>query len=125
MACSCSHVSGASASTAGVQESELTLARSLSPLVLLPEPLGFSQGIDLGILPPDPLIAGAMERPVMSVAERHDPLIAGFGAHRPGLGKTYVMGLAGRSAAHNAWQGRHEAEMFLVANAPRFGHLWD
>jgi hypothetical protein len=76
---------------------------------MLPEPLGFSQGINLGILPPDLLIAGAVERFVVRVAERHDPLIAGFGAHRPGLGKTYVMRLAGRSAAHNEWQGRHKA----------------
>jgi hypothetical protein len=92
---------------------------------MLPEPLGFSQGINLGVLPPDLLIAGAVERFVVSVAERHDPSVAGFGAHRPGLGKTYVMRLARRSAAHNAWQGRHEAKVLLIANAPRFGYLCD
>jgi hypothetical protein len=31
-------------------------------LVLVPQPLGFSQGIDFGVLPPDPLVAGIMER---------------------------------------------------------------
>ena len=95
----------------------------LARAALLPEPLGFSQGIDLGVLPPNPLVAGAMQRPVVRAAEGHHPLIAGLGAHRRGLGKTYVMGLAGRSAADKAWQGRHEAEVLLVANAPRIGTL--
>ena len=103
----------------------IAIIDSASSLMLLPEPLGFSQRIDLGISPPDLLVPGAMERPVMSVAERHDPLIAGFGTHGPGLGKSYMMGLARRPIAHKTWQGRHEAEVLLVANAPRLGCLCD
>ena len=58
-----------------------------TPLALLPEPLGFRQGIYLGVLPPGPLVAGVMQRSVVGAAERHDPLIAGFGAHGTRLGK--------------------------------------
>jgi hypothetical protein len=90
--------------------------------VLLPEPLGFSQGIELGVLPPDPLVAGIMKRSVVGSAERHDPLIAGFGAHGARLGEAYVMGLAGRPAADKAWEGGNEPEVLLVANAPRLGY---
>jgi hypothetical protein len=49
-----------------------SLTRRLSPLVLLPEPRGFSQGIDLGVLPPIPFDARVMERAAMRVAERND-----------------------------------------------------
>ena len=104
---------------------ELTLARPLSPSVLLPQPLGLRQGIDFGVLPPDPLVAGIMERPVVRAAERHDPLIAGFGAHGAGLGKAYVMGLAGRPAADQAWKRGNEPQVLLIASAPRLGSCWD
>ena len=89
--------------------------------MLVPQALGFSQGIDFGVLPPDPLVAGVMERSVVGSAERHDPLIPGFGTHGTKLGKAYVMRLAGRPAADKAWQGRHESEVLLVADAARFG----
>jgi hypothetical protein len=65
----------------------LTSARCLSPRVLLPEALGFSHRIDLGALPPHSLVTGVMERSMVRVAERHDPLTAGFGATARGWAK--------------------------------------
>ena len=46
-----------------------------------------------------------------------------LGAENVLLGKPYVVGLAGHPAADQAWQGGHEAEVLLVANAPRLGCL--
>jgi hypothetical protein len=77
----------------------------LAAAALLPKPLGFNQGIDLGLLPPGLLVTSVVERSVMRVAQRHDPLIAGFGAQRARLSEADVVGMAGRPAADQAGQG--------------------
>ena len=58
---------------------------------LLPKPLGNLQGIDFQILPPGHLIAGLMQLPMMTAAERHGELVADFETQRSGLGKPQVM----------------------------------
>ena len=54
---------------------------------LLPQSLGDRQGIDFEIPPPSHFIAGLMQLPMMTAAERDGELVADFETERPGLRK--------------------------------------
>jgi hypothetical protein len=58
---------------------------------LLPQCLGHRQRFDLALLPPCHFIAGLMQLPVMTAAQRHRELVADLEAQRSGLRKAHVM----------------------------------
>ena len=66
---------------------------------LLPKVSGDWQRFDLEVFPPCHLIAGLMQLPVMTTAERNGELVADFKADGSGLGKPQVMRVAGLPAA--------------------------
>ena len=68
-------------------------------MALLPKRPGDLQRFDLEVLPPGHLIAGLMQLPVMTAAERNGELVADFKADGSGLGKPQVMRVAGLPAA--------------------------
>ena len=61
---------------------------------LLPESLGNLQGPDIEFRPPDQLIAGVMQLPVMTAAKGDGEFVADFKADGSRLGKAQVMGIA-------------------------------
>ena len=66
---------------------------------LLPKPLGNLQGVDFQILPPGHFIAGLMQLPMMTTAERYGELVADFETQRSELRKPQVMRIGGLPAA--------------------------
>ena len=60
------------------------------------------QGIDLQVLPPGDLIAGLMQLPMMTAAERHGELVADFETDGPRLRKPQVMRIGRLPAADEA-----------------------
>ena len=58
---------------------------------LFPETSGDLQRFDLEVLPPGHLIAGLMQLPVMTAAERDSELVADFETQGAGLGKAKMM----------------------------------
>ena len=66
---------------------------------LLPKPLGSWQGINFEALPPGHLVAGLMQLPMMTAAERYGELVTDFESERSGLGKTQVMRIGRLPAA--------------------------
>ncbi len=67
---------------------------------LLPKSFGDVECFDLEALPPGHLIAGLMQLPVMTAAERNGELVADFKADRSWLGKPQVMRVAGLPPAY-------------------------
>jgi hypothetical protein len=68
----------------------------------LPKSLGNLQCFDFQILPPRHFIAGLMQLPVMTAAERHGELVADFETQSSGLGKAQVMRIGRLPAADEA-----------------------
>ena len=66
---------------------------------LFPKTSGDWQRFDLEVLPPGHLIAGLMQLPVMTAAQRNGELVADFKADGSGLGEPQVMRIAGLPAA--------------------------
>jgi hypothetical protein len=66
---------------------------------LFPKPLGDLQWFEIELLPPSHFIAGLMQLPVMTAAERDGKLVADFEAKRSGLGKPQVMRIGWLPAA--------------------------
>jgi hypothetical protein len=60
---------------------------------VLPKLAGHFEGINPGLLPPDLLVSGPVNRPVVGAAQRDSELIAGLAAQRPRLHKSDVMGV--------------------------------
>ena len=58
---------------------------------LLPQSLGDRERVDIERLPPDHLIAGLMQLPMMTAAERDGELVADFETQGSGLRKSQVM----------------------------------
>ena len=69
---------------------------------LFPKSLGDRQRIDIEILPPDHLIAGLMQLPMMTAAERDGELVADFETEGSGLRKPQVMRIGWLPAADQA-----------------------
>jgi hypothetical protein len=82
---------------------------------LLPKRLGNLQGVDFQILPPGHFIAGLMQLPMMTAAERDGELVADFETKRSGLGKTQVMRIGRLPAADEAGLRGHKPQMGFVA----------
>ena len=66
---------------------------------LLPKRLGDLQRLDVEPLPPGDFIAGLMQLPVMTAAERNGELVADLEADGSGLGKAQVMRIGWLPAA--------------------------
>ena len=66
---------------------------------LFPETPGDWQRLDLEVVPPGYLVAGLMQLPVMTTAERNGELVADLEADGSGLGKPQMMRIAGLPAA--------------------------
>src|ERR1019366_6739262 len=88
---------------------------------LLPMPLGNLQGIDFQTLPPGHFIAGLMQLPMMTAAERHGELVADFETERSGLGKPQMMRIGRLTAANEAGLRGHEPQMGFVAKTLGLG----
>ena len=71
-------------------------------MALLPKSLGDLERFDFEILPPSHFIAGLMQLPVMTPAERDSELVADFEAEGSRLGKPQVMRIGGLTAADEA-----------------------
>ena len=69
---------------------------------LIPKFCGYFQRFDFEISPPDHLIAGLMQLPMMASAERYRELVADFEAQGSGLGKSQVMRIRRLPAAYQA-----------------------
>ena len=68
-------------------------------MTLLPKTSCDLQGIDLESFPPGFLVAGLMQLPMMTAAERHGELITDLEADRPRLRKTQMMRIGRLPAA--------------------------
>ena len=66
---------------------------------LFPEVSGDLQRFDFEVIPPRQFIAGLMQLPMMTAAERNGELVADFKADGSGLGKPQVMRIARLPAA--------------------------
>ena len=69
---------------------------------LLPKPLGDRERVDLEILPPGHLIAGLMQLPMMTAAERDGEFVADFEAEGSRLSKAQMMRIGWLPAADQA-----------------------
>ena len=81
---------------------------------LLPQSLGDRQGIDFEIPPPSHFIAGLMQLPMMTAAERDGELVADFETERPGLRKAQMMRIGRLPAADQARLRGHEPQVGFV-----------
>jgi hypothetical protein len=68
-----------------------------------PKPLGDLQCVDLQILPPDHLIAGLMQLPMMTAAKGYGELVADFEAQGSRLRKSQVIRIGRLAPADQAW----------------------
>ena len=66
---------------------DMDISRRRFWVYLFPKPLGNLQCIDFQVLPPGHLIAGLMQLPMMTAAERYRELVADFETQRSGLRK--------------------------------------
>src|ERR1039458_8470237 len=71
-------------------------------MCLFPELLGNLHGIEFQSLPPGNFIAGLMQLPMMSAAERYSKFVADFEAERSGLREPQVMRIGRLPAANDA-----------------------
>src|ERR1019366_10544298 len=94
--------------------------RAVWPRVL-PEPARNRQRIDLGLLPPRGLVTMTVQLAMMDTAHRDSELVADFAPERAWLGKAQMVGVCGRTAAHQAGLGGDELAMVLVAQTDGFG----
>ena len=93
--------------------------RSLEPGVL-PQPLGHSDRVDAGDLPPLRFIALPVKGTMVGAAERHRELIADTAAQGPRLHEPEVMGVARLPPTEQAWSRCNELQMGSIAVAARF-----
>ena len=69
---------------------------------LFPKLLGNLERVDLEVLPPCHFIAGLMQLPMMTAAERDGEFVANFEAEGSGLGEPQMMRIARLPAADEA-----------------------
>ena len=81
---------------------------------LLPKLLGDGQGIDFQVLPPSYFIAGLMQVPMMTAAQRHCELVADFETQGSGLCEPQVMRIGRLPAANEAGLRGNEPQMGFV-----------
>jgi hypothetical protein len=81
----------------------------------LPKLAGNFQRVDADILPPQVFASRAVQLAVMAAAERDSEFIAHLAAERPLLGEADVVRVGRATSAHQAWLGRDEGEVGLVA----------
>ncbi len=83
---------------------------------LLPELPGDLQRLDAELVPEWQLVAGLMQLPVVTAAERHGELVADLHADGTRLGKAQVVRIAGLTAADQTGLRGDEVEMRAVAD---------
>ena len=88
---------------------------------VLPEPARDRQRIDLGLLPPRGLVTMPVQLSMVDTAHRDSELVTDFAPERAGLGKAQMMGICGRTAAHQAGLGGDELAVVLVAQTDGLG----
>jgi hypothetical protein len=88
---------------------------------ILPESLSFGQRVNPSLLPPTPFLADLVDRPVMHLAERHDPLVTHLRTKCTRLGEADMVGMAGCTTADEARKSGDEPQMLPVSNASRLG----
>ena len=81
---------------------------------LLPKPVGNWQGINVDALPPGHFIAGLMQLPMMTAAERYGEFVADFETQGSGLRKPQVMRIGRLPAADQAGLRGDESQMSFV-----------
>ena len=75
---------------------------------LLPKSFGDLQGVYFQSLPPGHFIAGLMQLPMMTSAERYSEFVADFETERSGLRKPQMMRVGRLPAANEAGLRGHE-----------------
>jgi hypothetical protein len=83
----------------------------------LPHPERDRNGIDVDPRPPRRLVAVAMQFAMMRATDGDRVFVAGLSSERAGLGKTKMVRVGRRAAAHDARLAGHESGMLLVAQA--------
>src|SRR6516164_6396696 len=86
---------------------------------LFPELTGDLDGVNAGRLPPDLLVAGAMDRAVMRAAERDGEFVARFAAERPWLQVAKMMRIGLFAAADKTRLLGDITKVLRVTIAPR------
>jgi hypothetical protein len=71
------------------------------------------------LLPPCPFIAGTVSRPVMDPTQGDSEFVAHFSAERPRLHEAKMVRIGWLSSTHEACLLGDEAQMILIAVAPR------
>ena len=74
------------------------------------------------IAPPGNFIAGLVQLPMMTAAERHSEFVADFEAERSGLSKSQMMWIGRLPAANEAGLRGNKPQMGLVTNSFGFGN---
>jgi hypothetical protein len=82
--------------------------------------MSYRDRINLVAFPPCPLVTVAVERAVVTPAQRHGEFIADPAAEGPRLGVAQVVSVRRPPTADQARLGRHEPEVRAVAVAARF-----
>jgi hypothetical protein len=88
----------------------------------LPHPERDRNGIDVDPRPPRRLVAVAMQFAMMRATDGDRVFVAGLSSERAGLGKTKMVRVGRRAAAHDAGLAGHESGMLLVAQANGLAH---
>ena len=88
---------------------------------LVPKPFGDLQGVDPQTLPPRHFIAGLMQLPMMSAAERYSKFVADLETERPELREPQVMRIGRLPAADDAGLRCDESQMSFVTQPLRLG----
>ncbi len=81
--------------------------------------------IDAGLLPPCPLIADTMNRPVMDAAQRSNEFVAHLPTECTRLHEAQVVGIGRFSSAHETRLLGDEPQMLFVAIATWLGNRKD
>ena len=93
--------------------------RALIPARVSPQLTSNLDRVDADLFPPCPLIADAMNRPVMDPAQRGNEFIAHLPAECTRLHEAQVMGIGRFSPAHETGLLGDEPQMLFVAIATR------
>ncbi len=89
---------------------------------LLPEPAGNLKRLDAGLFPPCAFVAGAVQRSMMTSAERNGKFITDFAAEGTRLAESKVVGIGRLAAADETRLLADIAKVVPVAIAPRCGN---
>src|SRR6266536_165796 len=95
------------------------LRRGLRP-GRLPELAGNLDRVDPSRLPPQQLVARAVELAVVQAAERNGEFVADLAPEGEPLGEAHVVRLGGLAPANEAGSGRDVLEVIFIAKAPGF-----